>query len=729
MSFTAIEKMRQINEKRFGTDIGPCQPPLWQSPDSPNGLKSAALRFLHERCEDLLFDSGKEAQEANGVYQGKSLSAGQIPYNMQMDIDRLCLEKALETFIDSGVAEDAYTVYYCYLEMFLGRYGRSKQMVELLSEYESNGSALLMKHRDHYSHSVYVFALGLAIYETSPWFRDVFASFYRLDPRETGPESAANQFLEFWGLTALFHDIGYPFELPFEQVLSYFEMDDQSRGTGSLFLGYRSVESLTGLDVKAQAHFEALYGRRFDTVSQLLAFDIARKLGDAYGFPEEYMRFVLDEKPVRPESFGYYMDHAFFSAARLYRELEEAYKPAGLTKRHVDALSAIMLHNSLFKFSICFYKDKDKTKRKAPLRAEFHPLAWLLMLCNELQCWDRTAYGRNSRTELHPMSAEFDFSGGAVAAVYYYDQEEQEKIDAFKARYAQWEADGEADDPPRLKAYSDMAEKERRFTGDIEKIVDLSRLPLDIRPDVRSVDRSRKHTYLSDSSFLHLYDFSVALQGRNMPPDTPTADLEKKFTSLSLEYQLSGINRAKSFSRYLDALGCFYTDRPVDYEMVTAFGPELTDVIAPLEPERWIREHHAMGWRFGTAYETLPLAEDGTPQEKKARSALREQLRCHRLTMDGEPTAQEVRDHFFSLDESDQDKDWKPFNSMLQLLKRFDGLRIYRLRQPWQVGKNSTPHTWGRSRISSSPFPSPTGERPGIFCACCCGGASGYGTA
>ena len=86
-----------------------------------------------------------------------------------------------------------------------------------------------------------------------------------------------------------------------------------------------------------------------------------------------------------------------------------------------------------------------------------------------------------------------------------------------------------------------------------------------------------------------------------------------------------------------------------------------------------------MGWRFGTAYETLPLDEDGTPSEKKARSALREQLRCHRLAMDGDPASGEIREHFFSLDESDQDKDWKPFNSMLKLLKKFEGVRIYKL--------------------------------------------------
>ena len=58
------------------------------------------------------------------------------------------------------------------------------------------------------------------------------------------------------------------------------------------------------------------------------------------------------------------MDHAFFSAARLYQELaeERARRPSPPT--HLDALSAIMLHNSLFKFAIAFYKDNLKHKRR-----------------------------------------------------------------------------------------------------------------------------------------------------------------------------------------------------------------------------------------------------------------------------------------------------------------------------------------------------------------------------
>ncbi len=672
MSYTAIENMRKQNMERFGCDLGPQQPPLYHSASGQHDLKTAALRFLHERCEGLLFDPEIEAKERQtGTYLGKGLSADQIPYNMEMDINRLCLEKALEDFIDSGVAEDAYTVYYCYLDMFLGRYGNSKRMVELLSEYEANGSSLLMKHRDHYSHSVYVFALGLAIYDTIAAYRHSFQRFYHLEGKNEN--ETANLFLEYWGLTSLFHDIGYPFELPFEQVLSYFEVDHQERGKGSLYLAYHDVEALTGLDDVAKVHFETLYGKHFETTSELLAHDLAQKLGSTYDFSEQYLLDVLNRKPTEPNHFGYFMDHAFFSASRLYRELAEELGADNLNPMHIDALSAIMLHNSLYKFSIAFYKDREK--RKAPLKAELHPLAWLLMLCDELQCWDRTAYGRNSRTELHPMAVDFDFSDSAIRAVYYYDREEQEKIDAFKLKYTAWEAGGEQGKPPRLKAYSDMAEKEQRFTADIEKIVDTGSCPLYIRPDVRKVDRRSKHTYLSGSNFLHLYDFAVALHGRNMPPETTAQELEARFNSQSLEYQLSGINRAKSFSRYLNALGCFYTDRPVDYEMVTAFTSEQALQIAPLEHERWVREHQAMGWRSGSDYKTLPLARD----DKQARQALREQLRCHKLAMDGDVTGEEIQAHFFSLPEEDQDKDWKPFNSMLKLLKKFDGLRIYRL--------------------------------------------------
>ncbi len=56
MAYTAIETMRRRNRERFGTDVGPMQPPLYINRRGRNDLKSAALRFLHSRCEELRFD-------------------------------------------------------------------------------------------------------------------------------------------------------------------------------------------------------------------------------------------------------------------------------------------------------------------------------------------------------------------------------------------------------------------------------------------------------------------------------------------------------------------------------------------------------------------------------------------------------------------------------------------------------------------------------------------------
>lgn len=673
MAYSALEKMRKKNFEIYGQDVGPKEPELYCD-GNRNSLKCASLRFIHEACEGLKFDLSKEAEEdATGLYLGTSLKPNQIPYNMQMDINRLCIEKCLEQFIDSGSAEDAYLVYYCYLEIFLGHYGKSKKMIELLSEFESNGSSLLLKHRDHYSHSVYVFALGLSIYETNENYREAFKKYYEeKDSKEYSPSELANMFLEYWGMTSLFHDIGYPFELPFEQVMSYYEVNKQERGKNTPYIAYNGIENIIGLSEEEISRYKDLYGREFRSVSELIAYDITSKLGSAYSFSEQYLLDVINSKPLHPEQFGYYMDHAVFSTYRLYRELVNSFGPSGINRKHIDSLTAIILHNSLYKFKISFYKAKNVEDRKAPLDVNLHPLAWLLMLCDELQCWDRIAYGRNSRTELHPMGADFDFSNNSISAVYYYDSEEKVKIVDFQKKYERWEASGEKGEMPRLKAYSDMAEKEQRFTSDIQKIIDTSIIPLTVTPNTKEVNRKNKHIFLSSSNFLHLFDFAVSLHGRNKGEDVPVQVLETQFIEMSLEYQLSTINRAKNFSRYLDAIDCFYTDKAVDYEMVTEFTAEQAAVFAPLEHERWIREHQAMGWTYGTLYETA-----GSKEGSKIR---REQMRCHKLCMDGDVTSDDIYQHYLELSEEDKGKDWKPFNVMLVLLKKYDGLRIYSLK-------------------------------------------------
>lgn len=690
MGYTAITQMQDYLKKQYGVSGYPKEPQLSATARTRYDLKSAALRFLHDRCEGLRFDPVKASKEEEALllngketFLGKSKEPEQIPYNMEKDIDRLCLEQSLSNFLSSGTAEDAYIVYYCYIVMFLGRFSEHKKAVEFLSEYESNGGKLLVKHRDHFSHSVFVFALGLAIYETNNSFRQAFDQFYDTQiQRDNVP--AAHFFLKYWGLTALFHDIGYPFELPFEQILSYYEeydaykKDYNKRGKGSVYFSYQDVGMMTAFNQDEKRHFEAVYHKEFDCTDALFAYALTKTLGDAYDFNYGKIYWEIHDKPIRPEKYNYYMDHAYFSALRLFKELSKTHLDE-LKSEHIDCLTAILLHNSLFKFSIAYYK--DPAHRKAPLQAEQHPLAFLLMLCDELQCWDRHSYGRNTRVELHPIDASFQFSRNKIHVDYLFDQDDQDRIDDYHAKVANYSKLHKT--VPPFPAYSKMIGTKPHFVEEIERIVNLKGMPLSISAKTRKRNILSKQAYLSESSFLHLFDFAVSIHERRYIGKMPKEDLEEKLENLSLEYQLSHLNRAKNFARYLNKIHCFYTDRDVSYELVKEFTDKQVETLSALEHLRWVREHQQLGWQgiVSGVDSYMDIAKKKLTDKSKGKPTLREQMRQHELVVPERTSDKAIVDRFRkNLSEDEKQKDLGAMEQMLKVTRRDDGLRIYRIR-------------------------------------------------
>lgn len=677
-------------------------------------LEDAAVRFLHESCEGLRFDyeieeAEKTENKLQGISNGKPDQQNRIPYNMEMESDRLCLENAVKRFLKSGNASDAFDVYFCFIEMFICNYGDANKLIEMLSEYESNGSSLLMKHRDHYSHSVYVFILGLAIYETNSKFRSAYKKYYGIE----NDKAAAHRYLRFWGISSLFHDIGYAFELPFEQVKAYFQV----RGLKEYdepFLAYHNIEKLTDIPSHIGDRFKELYNIEkncLKNTNQLFAYDLETKLGKKYHFSKQSMEAVLASKPINPDIFGYFIDHAYFSANSFFQECVRIYANLGnevytleselakakkafeeaveeqrrtckqillkaeymlsdikrnyeefekmfFSKDMIDALTAIILHNSLYKFSIAFYKDDINI----PFDMELHPIAYMLMLCDELQCWDRTAYGRNSRIQLHPMNCRFVFNECSIHATYIFDDAEKDKIDKFEQAYKQ-------NPKTELKAYSEMVNG-NKFLEDIKRIVNADDLGIIADVKIEKANHKNKRTFLSTSNFIHLYNFAVALNARynysnnldilDTLNSTDIKKLEYDFNTLSLEYKMSNVGQAKAFSEFLDKIDCFYTDKPVDFNYVNEFDEEDIQTIAPLEHKRWLIEHREMGWKHGDRSEIN---------------------RTHPLMIDCELTEAVCIDHYNSLEEDDKGKDYKPFKAMLKLIKHYDGLRIYRIKE------------------------------------------------
>lgn len=602
-----------------------------------NSFEYNAVDFIRNKCENLRFDAAKEKEKGNpSLYTGKSTKPKQIPFNMEKDIDRYTLENSIINFLYTGEKENAYNIFYCFLDMFIGDYNRTESMVELLSEYESNGSRLLLKHRDHYSHSAFVFVLGLAIYNSNEAFRETYNKFYSVRGND-----AANHFLEYWGLTSLFHDIGYPFELPFEQLESYFEVESKKRSEVP-FLAYANLKSLIKIDRRIARKINDIYKDDifavFENTNELFAYAITQRLAPTYYFTKEQMTRILSKKPSNPEEYSFYMDHAYFSANLVFQKLFSKIKDdSKFTIEHIDAMTAIILHNSLYKFSIAEYNNSEIN---IPLKPELHPLAYLLMLCDELQCWDRTAYGRVSVTEVHPVDANIDFIGNNINVSYIFNYEKNgTKIEYYEKAYNEWlkKKPKEKEDikiwyknRESLKSYSsmyesyyddkikDIVEGLNKFQADIERIIDTKKIKLDIKiedkessQDTINVFKGYKGGYLSDSNFTSMNNFAEILHHaynlkdkvddllKNANWDEVHEEINKNFSKVSLEYKIFNINKAKEFPNFLDKIHCFYTNKAVTNSEVKEFYDKEKERIALLSHLRWLIEKYKMGWRYG----------------------------------------------------------------------------------------------------------------------------------
>ena len=662
MPYNALNSMRAKNKADYGIGDSP------RIPDIPGAARSfgrEALAFVREDCEDLKFDTSDPLRMALEDADGRSAIPGSVPFNMERDLDRLCFEAAIGRFLKSGSREDAFDIYYCYCEIFKpfgAGYDTTGLWLEMLSEHETNASSLLMKHRDHYSHSAYVFLIGLAIYRNHAAIRAAYNGKYGL---EEGPQAACH-FLESWGLTSLFHDIGYPFEIAHQQMKAYicklFEGNDDKSGFAP-YVSYRNMDEFAA--------------SRIGDLNELYARAVAERLGASYlartGHDEHRLRDelidVLRDRAVHenPASKDYlFMDHAYFSGLILAKVLIDRHPEIGsydqMPHGMLDAFTAIIMHNSLFNYTI-----RGFLGTREPLRlSDGQPLAYLLMLCDELQCWDRASYGKSNRGGIYPFDFDIDFADGGMQWTYFFDSTFAEDVRQAEA-YRDVLMEGYA------KKSGAVREGRSKFADKIDEIVSLADVVPAFEPDTSKPDPSgivtavlrerQKKTglYLSNSTYLNLYDFALALNGRYCGAQTAD-EMRRAFEEgLSLEYKLSNIAQAKGFAKRLERIGCFYTDRPVEYEQLVDFTESELTLIAKDEHERWCDEKLAMGWANGDAH----VDATGSSNDDKV---MRERTRLHHdLVPFGELSHAEVL------------KDSEPMLKMLELIREFGGLSIYRM--------------------------------------------------
>lgn len=704
-----------VNSKKYS--LLPFEP----SYKSKRNLDRYCLDFIRNECESLYIEDPEMLNDLKDEKTIDSIDIESYRNALKRDTDRLCLERSLHQFAVSGSKETAFDVYFSFCEIFRPfgkKYSTSRILLEVLAEHESNASSLMMKHRDHYSHSVYVFMIGIAVFANNEELRNAFYEKYCPDEKNTSRKNG--EFLRLWGMAALFHDIGYPFEIAHQQIQAFFEK--LRFASKSLFVSYQSWNhtdkyladeskleypdeflSISSDDLKKLKDYDPCSD---NSINRYFAVQLYERMKDYCGYPgdktpEEIIadiRTTLDNKTVDSPKF---MDHAYFSGVMLFKNMLDS--KIEITSAEMDVICAILLHNSLFKF---YFRKKGK-----PLSlCDGQPIAYLLMLCDELQCWDRTAYGQNTRSEISPWDFDLTFHKGKLRTVYYFDEMLFDKT-------------------LRSKAYKQMIDdngSEYKFVKDIAEIVDLGQNHTLLRVQPVFVPKKRyTGSYLSDTTYMDLYQLAIVLNGRynnfievqykNKKNEDKTFStylsydtietiynktdeeskkisekmrekLQEDFEGLSLEMKLSNIDQARAFAAFLEKINCFYTSRNVDYDILTDFSKEEIEKLALLEHDRWINEKTEMGWQYGTYY----LAQESDDSDNRPYT-LGDLIKVYQNLAKGDKIRiwkdfgirELCRRHkdLVSLDkltETDILKDTEPMRCIVKLLNIIEGIHIYR---------------------------------------------------
>ena len=307
-------------------------------------------------------------------------------------------------------------------------------LVKIMKRYEDNAGDLIDKQRDHFIHSVNVFLLGLAIYSQNENYRNYFIDYIKSTPYEKyykiDKEYSHEEFLYRWGVAALFHDIGYPVEIIGNQLKKFINdgiqpiSSEYSVNLGIDFTDLDKFNHILIFDEEFPNKYLELYpdAESLDLYkpTDIMAHKISREFK---GLPFDKLYPYLNNYVNNLKKKGF-IDHGFFSSVLVldsYGYLIQKYGKDSFFFYFpiVDSASAILLHNfypntlkrpitSEDLESLDDQKDsKDKKEFKCPkfelvaMEPSENPLAYLLILCDELQEWNRQPIGVKTKQKSH----------------------------------------------------------------------------------------------------------------------------------------------------------------------------------------------------------------------------------------------------------------------------------------------------------------------------------------
>lgn len=512
---------------------------------------------------------------------------------------RVLMKQAVLEFLQNENKKNAFAVYRAFFDSYriaLGD-GESNAFIDLLDalkDYEEHAAVLIRRQRDHYIHSVNVFILGLCIYMGNECFRAAFnAACLDKSIYPFSYDTKHEEFLYRWGLASLFHDIGYPLEIAGRQVSEFMDFiaDADGKNAGiKAHLSFGYFEELNRIaEVLPRDSFTASFSEhcgKNPCIDPLKPIDLlAYRIHSVLSIPLESVKTSLNSFPDTMARFGF-IDHGYYSAIiilKWYGFLIQSagYKPEYFFWPVLDSASAVLLHN--------YYRNvlQKEPYGLKPLKPETHPLAFLLILCDELQEWNRDAYGKEDKLKPRAHTCKMEISQEHLRVNYICHNNPLPRgftQDKKKLLYQVLD----------MKAlFSEVSIRSKTVKTVHFARLETSRSP---RPPLSDIERLAKaiHTQYNRKQ-LEMYP--------NQPLRYPD------FESLPETLQYSNLRQAMDIPEKLHLIGCRMVPKAQAEAVIMELPAAAIETLAEEEHKSWIKERLASGW-------TLRRGERADPARK-----------------------------------------------------------------------------------------------------------------
>ena len=498
------------------------------------------------------------------------------------------LRGAVSAFLSGETPETAFAVYRAFFDSYRitlpGKNDPFIDLVDILRNYEATAATLIDKQRDHFIHAVNVFLTGLSIYAQSDAYRKAFDSAVPEKNYIYAYQTPHEEFFFRWGVASLFHDVGYPVEIVGHQINRFIRMVTDADGDEVRVKAQIKFENFSELnhirEVVPKRPFTRAYYDAYESCSyidlltpnDLLAHRVHQTLGtDLMETKKAVDRFVDDM------AASGFIDHGYYSAMIILKWYGYAIQMSGDHPERffwpiLDSATAILLHN--------YYRNvlQKKPFSLGPMDARKNPIAFLLILCDELQEWNREAHGILTRTFTLADTVHLSVKNGYLSATYVTRHGHlPEKFCREKIELLRGLLDLDAIFPLGFDVDAESLDSFEPFRPQLEKV--------NARPLLKDIEL-----------------LAIAIHARyceKQLQDHPERPLDyPDFSQLPDDLKYSNLRQAQNICDRLEQVG--YRLGPKGRKgAVKEFPPELVEFMAELEHEDWMRERLSRGWKLG----------------------------------------------------------------------------------------------------------------------------------